>query len=528
MRINYALLKMLFVFAGAVLFTVVFWHEKLALNAIFFDAFILGSVFYLYPAAFTKPQMKWLLMAHLIALCTVVIHNTALSKIAFSVTLLLLVVFIQYVHRSVWYAAASAVSNYVLLIFSFFDNATQLKKRNIRFTSLRRAMRFIIIPVILASVFFVMYCTANAVFQTAVNDVGLAIQTFVTKLFSWFEWERFTFLLFGIVVTGGLLLRAAYNGFSEKDQRQKNDLYRKKNNLKAWKESALYDLLTVFMGRFANGIMALGNENTVGIISLALLNILLLVINAIDIIYVWFGFNYSPDVNLKNMVHEGAGLLIFSIILAVAVVLFFFRGNLNFYKKNKWLRYGAYGWIIQNAILVVSVLLRDSYYIQHLGLAYKRIGLLFFLLMVLFGLATVFIKISQKKTAYYLLRVNGWFGIVLLVAASCIHWDETMAAYNLSRKNTVPVDVKFLLTLSDKALPLLEANGDVLDKPQPSIPGEGDYLYRSVLTPRELFEQRKQNFIEQQQEYTWLSWNAADAYVEQKIGKGKTISSLKK
>ena len=52
-----------------------------------------------------------------------------------------------------------------------------------------------------------------------VNDIILAIQTFVTKLFSWFEWERFTFLLFGIVVTGGLLLRAAYNGFSGKDQR---------------------------------------------------------------------------------------------------------------------------------------------------------------------------------------------------------------------------------------------------------------------------------------------------------------------
>ena len=79
--------------------------------------------------------------------------------------------------------------------------------------------------------------------------------------------------------------------------------------------------------------MALGNENTVGIISLALLNILLFVINAIDIIYVWFYFNYSPDVNLKNMVHEGAGFTYIFYNTAVAVVLFFFRGNLNFYKK---------------------------------------------------------------------------------------------------------------------------------------------------------------------------------------------------
>ena len=115
-----AFIKLILVTAGAVLFNIIFWQEKMALNAIFFDAFVLSSVFYLYPAAFTKPAMKWLLLAHAVALCTVIVHNTELSKIAFSVTLLLLVVFIQYFHRSVWYAAASAVGNYVLFIISFF------------------------------------------------------------------------------------------------------------------------------------------------------------------------------------------------------------------------------------------------------------------------------------------------------------------------------------------------------------------------------------------------------------------------
>ena len=49
------------------------------------------------------------------------------------------------------------------------------------------------------------------------------------------------------------------------------------------------------------------------------------------------------------------------------VLLFFFRGNLNFYKKNKWLRYGAYAWIFQNMVLVVSVLLRAKYYFVYYG-----------------------------------------------------------------------------------------------------------------------------------------------------------------
>ncbi len=155
-----------------------------------------------------------------------------------------------------------------------------------------------------------------------------------------------------------------------------------------------------------------------------------------------------------------------------------------------------------------------------MGLAYKRIGVLVFLTMVLVGLFTVLIKIHQKKTAYYLLRVNGWFAIILLVAASCVHWDETIASYNLARKKTIPVDVKFLLTLSDKTLPLLEQNPDVLDNKADTIRGEGEYLYRSVLTPRQLFEERKRNFIDEQKKLSWLSWNGADAYV-----KGKLISA---
>lgn len=520
------MIKLLLVCSGALLFNIIFWQEKLALNAILFDVFITGSVFYLYPAVFTRPEMKWLLLAHLVALFAVLYQNTLLSKIAFSTTLLLLVVFTQFLHRSVWYAAASALANFTLVLVSFFDNTRQLRRPKQSSGRLRKMIRMIIIPLMIAGVFLLVYSLANAVFQQALANVAVAAADFFGSIFNWFAWDRFGFLLLGLLVSGGLLLKTGYNKFAAADHQKQDGLARKKNNLKQWKNSAMFDLLTLLMGRFANGILALRNENTVGIISLALLNLLLLVINCIDIKYVWFGFSYTPGMNLKEIVHEGTGMLIFSIILAMVVVLFFFRGNLNFYRQNKWLRYGAYGWICQNALLVISVLLRDYYYISHMGLAYKRIGVLFFLLMVLAGLATVFIKIHYRKTAYYLLRVNGWFAIVLLVAASCIHWDETMAAYNLARKKTIPVDVYFLLSLSDKTLPLLEANPDVLDQTGNIASGEGQYLYRSRLTPRQLFEQRKAGFIASQRRFTWLSWNRADAAVAEKLVPAPVISSL--
>jgi Domain of unknown function (DUF4173) len=521
-------LKIVLLFTGTILFNIIFWQEKIALNALLFDVFILASVFYLYPAAFTKPAMKWLLLAHMLTLVTLVVHNTVLAKLAFSATLLLVVVFTQFLHRSVWYAAASAVGNYLLFVFSFLEDMRQIKKGGIKPMGIKKALRFLIIPLMIVAVFFLIYSFSNTVFKDVVNNMGIALQHFFTRFFDWFNWERFGFLMLGLFITGGLLLKMKSNYFSEKEFAKHNDLWRRKNDLKKWKASAMFDLLSLFMGRFANGIMALRNENTVGIISLVMLNALLLFINAIDIVYVWFGFSYTPNLNLTQYVHEGTGMLIFSIVLAMFVLLFFFRGNLNFYKRNKWLRYGAYGWIIQNAVLVISVLLRDYYYIVHMGLAYKRIGVLVFLLMVLMGLITVFIKIHQRKTTYYLWRVNGWFAVLLLVIASCVNWDETIAGYNLAHKNSIPLDVKFLLSLSDKTLPLLEKNQDVLNGKPKSLSDEGDYLLRSTQTAQEVFQMRKNEFFEKQKTYSWLSWNATDAYIKKNLSKPVITSSLNK
>jgi hypothetical protein len=162
-----------------------------------------------------------------------------------------------------------------------------------------------------------------------------------------------------------------------------------------------------------------------------------------------------------------------------------------------------------------------------MGLAYKRIGVLVFLVMVFMGLVTLFIKIHQRKTSYYLLRVNGWFAIALLVAASGIHWDETMARYNLANKKTIPLDVKFLLTLSDKTLPLIEKNQDVLEEKR-TVLGEGAYLNRSELSAKEMFEERKRSFLEEQKKYSWLSWNSSDAYVKNYLSQPSIISTLNK
>jgi Domain of unknown function (DUF4173) len=521
---NREVFKTILTIIGAIVFNIVFWQEKVAMNMVIFDAFILWSVFYLYPSAFSKPGTRWLLPLHLVTLAAVVIHNTMLSKLACCTTLLLVMAFVQYLHRSVWYAAGSALMNVVLMVVSFFEGLTGLKRGKIPSLGLRRVARFIIIPLMIVAVFTGLYSMANTVFMNVVNDAAIAIGDFFSKFFTWFSWGRFGFLLAGVFITGALLLKTNVNFFSEKDSKQTNSLWRKKHNMQLWKQSGLFDLLTLFMGRFANGMLALRNENTVAIISLVMLNGLLCCINVIDIVYVWFGFTYHNNLNLSAYVHEGAGLLIFSIVLAMLVLLFFFRGNLNFYKKNKWLRYGAYLWILQNMVLVISVLIRDYYYFAHMGMAYKRIGVVVFLLLVLAGLITLFIKIHYRKTNYYLLRVNAWFAIVVLVISSCIHWDEWIATSNLARKGSIPVDVNFLLSLSDKTLPIIEKNKEVLDTAYLSAHGEVNYVYGTRVTPVEYFEMRKRTFLQNQKAYSWLSWNLADDYVKKNLPINATAS----
>src|SRR5918993_1583074 len=86
-------LTLLQVVAGTILFNLVFWHEKVAINAVIFDVFILSALWSIYPPTTKSASIRWLIFAHLVTVAAVLIQNTPLSKTAFCTTLLLVVVF---------------------------------------------------------------------------------------------------------------------------------------------------------------------------------------------------------------------------------------------------------------------------------------------------------------------------------------------------------------------------------------------------------------------------------------------------
>ncbi len=360
-----------------------------------------------------------------------------------------------YVSPSLLYASGSVFLNYVFAIPNLFSLLLRHRGKNLLLKHLLTAIRVLLIPGFLLFVFFVIYVISNTVFANISSEIFERIFKELIKLFDLAFLPRLLFFLFGVIIITGLLIKTKYTYFSDSDLKQKDKLSRQKYLLKKWRANPLSHLFSFFLGKVSRGVLALKNEFKIGLVSLVLLNVLLLIINIIDIKYVWFGHPVAEN-KLVSSVHQGAGALIFSIVLAMLVVLLFFRGNLNFYKQSKLLRYAAYVWIFQNLVLVISVFLRDYYYITHFGLAYKRLALLFYLVMVIIGLVTVIIKIWKKRTSYYLLRINSWAALIIMISGCTMDWDIVIAKYNLQRRSQVPVDVPFLLSLSNSALPLIE------------------------------------------------------------------------
>ena len=249
----------------------------------------------------------------------------------------------------------------------------------------------------------------------------------------------------------------------------------------------------------------LKNEFRTGIIMIVLVNILLLIINVIDISTIWINFEYTTSFDLKQFVHEGTYLLILSILLSIGIMIYFFRKNLNFYPNINILKIVSYIWIVQNVILLTSVIIRNSHYIHYFGLAYKRIGVFFFLALVVFGLVTLYFKIKNKKTTFWLIKFNSWAVYIGFVLFAVPDWDIIIAKHNLSHPIRNNMETSFLLTFDNKALPLIDQNKEILK--QSTQYNTYQYFYDSYET---VYENRVNEMMKKYEEKSLLSWNYAD------------------
>lgn len=229
-----------------------------------------------------------------------------------------------------------------------------------------------------------------------------------------------------------------------------------------------------------------------------MLNGLLFVFNAVDIYYLTTA-RLPEGITHAAFVHQGVNTLITSVVLAIAVVMYFFRGNLNFLKKGEYLRIATYLWIAQNAVLIGATASKNFSYIAEYGLTYKRVGVYLYLLLTLIGLITTYIKVREVKTNWFLLRKNAWLFYAVLVLFSTVDWSRAITRYNLAYLSPGKVDTGYLLSLPDTNLDLLE-RAPGLSRPQ-----------------ADLIRDRVSYFIRRENQEDWLSWNYADHLVYQRL-----------
>jgi hypothetical protein len=261
----------------------------------------------------------------------------------------------------------------------------------------------------------------------------------------------------------------------------------------------------------------LQGERLTALLLLAGLNLLLVVANVLDIRHVWLGFEFNGQY-LKQFVHEGTYMLLFSILLGAAIVLYCFRGGLNFMREAWPVKWLAYAWLGQNILLALSVGMRNYWYIHYYALAYKRIGVAFFLLALCIGLVLVVIKVRRGRSPHYLLRTNvlALYGVALVM--SVFNWDGIMAGYNMAQQGKAFVHLDFLAGLSDKALPWSvkpQEDLEVIAAFNATLVGGAEHYSRDLYMEPEAYrhhiQQRVTTFLHQYPERSWKEWNWADA-----------------
>lgn len=494
-----------------------FWSEKFGVNLFIFLSLCSAAVMWLNGENVKNRNVIISLLAFLYSASMVIVVNSGFSKFAAIITF---GIFIGYTHqrqlKTVFNAFLTTVSSLIIFPYHIIE---ELRLSSGKYKSVRsffRIVKLAFIPVVLFVIFYSIYAYSNPVFNSYSAAFWDTIGNYLYEVFKDYPILRFFYLLLGLIIIMGVLFNRNIKAFAQIDGKFLDFLSRDKINKTysvvnpSRKQPLLYQAVNY---RFKMNSLKL--EYKMGLLFIIMINLLLLFLNIIDIQFTWLGFNTSEVDNLAYYVHNGTYLLIFSIVLSMAILLYFFRSNQNFYQNNKLLKYGAYLWIIQNAFMALSVGLRNLYYIDYYyALSYKRIGVMVYLLLVFAGLVTMYIKINRKKTTFWLLKTNSSALVVVLLLMSSFSWDKTIAEFNLSNPNKDAIDIEYLIRLSDDALPVLDKHKEFLDRDYVKY----SFIMSDYYNGLEEYKHKVYMFYSDQNNYSFLSWNLPDHNIKQYYG----------
>lgn len=479
----------------SLVFAILFYEKDLGVNVLLFNLISFGGLLVLKRLTLPTTLSKTVCISVLTSATFVVYHNTIPS---FVLHIINWIIFIGVLN----FKTAKTIGSwmYIGLVNTLLGMVTATKSifavnKSPR-TKKKYKLSLYLVPIGIILIFLLIYRASNPVF----DEFMASITDVIFKPFDYINFEYLPIFILGLLLTSPIIFELTHLDREKTDQNSTDFLTRKRS---------------IFRKRSFK-IKGLANEYQAGIFLLISLNVLLAVVNFFDIYTVWINFEFEGQ-TLKAFVHQGTYMLIISILISIGIVLYFFRNNLNFYTLNTKLKTLTYIWIIQNIVLTGSVFARCYHYINHFGLAYKRIGVIVFLLAVIVGLITVHNKVKYVKTTDYLWRVNLLSLFILLNGLTFFNWDVLIAKYNLANYKQSYVHFIYLSKLSDSALYALQVPIEQLEHISTLQKAKFNhtYLENSRLNMnstefQERIESRIANFEQRWENQHWLSWNFAE------------------
>ncbi len=271
----------------------------------------------------------------------------------------------------------------------------------------KKLVTFVMIPGLFISIFFIIYSFGSDHFANLFRDSEL-------------DFQPLTFIILGVIgfYIGFIFWNFGVERFIFKQNRFLNDDFS--------------GLMKIQKPTFS--FLDIDSERVSGLISLSALNILLLIFILTYNYEQFYQVTPSAD-SLSAETHDRVNAVIMSIVMAILVILFYFKNGFNFDNKAKSLKISAKIWIVLNGILVLSAIIKNAEYISGFGLTYKRLGVYAFLVMALIGLIFTFIKIQKKKTNAFLFNKMFWVSYGLILVCSYVNWGGIITLNNIQRKD---------------------------------------------------------------------------------------------
>jgi MFS family permease len=484
------------------LYSYLFYNQAAGINFFIFSIAMILLLWQREPSAVTRN--RWLLTAAgtFISGAAVAIYGNWLSVWANVISLSLLSGMTVSTRSSVIMTLFHSVSSYgSSIVFMILDAIGRKSERGEgKGSSVYVRILLVIIPLLITLLFFFLYRGSNPIFNNFAKNIN----------FDFITWKWVFFTLLGFILLYGFFYHRRIKELAQWDENAPGELAYREVKEEDEQEGKLFGIR---------------NEYISGMLLFVMLNILLLVVNLLDIQFVYIQKILPEGLSHSEYVHQGIELLILSIIIAIGIILFVFRGTMNFYRKSKTLRILAALWIIQNMFMIISTIIRNNMYIaEYGGITYKRIGVYVYLALSLIGLITTWIKIWKIKSNWFLFRTNTSAWYWMLVVSSLINWDAIITNYNIGHASSLKeLDKGYLIDLAPSTLPEMLAYNDTSSQlhTEASITYyDSEFLRQGTYSDGTLENQlhgKLYKFLEKRDRTGWQSWNYDDARIMREV-----------